>query len=68
MRAGAGAHFHTTIVQGVKWEEVGILKYQKWEEVGILKYQDNATFIKTDIISPPLTICGCPNSQGKYPI
>ena len=25
VRAGAGAHFHTPIVQGVKWEEVGIL-------------------------------------------
>ena len=27
VRAGAGAHFHIPIVQGVKWDEVGSLPY-----------------------------------------
>ena len=46
MRAGAGAHFHTPIVQGVNWVEVGIRKPDlpqfKWAqhaETGLLQVQ-----------------------------
>lgn len=33
VRAGAGAHFHTTIVQGVKWEEVQGLLADPWSQL-----------------------------------